>query len=689
MKWAEPTPSAEPIRPYHHGQPVKRSRAIDPSTRDFIAWDGEGVNLQGEARPQSYILFGCSEGHVANLGGLSTFALLDFILSIGEQFPQAIHVGFAFGYDSNMIVKTLSPVTLARLHRHGYIRLRRSNGARYTITFAKGKFFRVTRYRSEYDAKHNSTAKTTVRIFDIFSFFAKSFIKAYEEYIGPVPDVIISGKRGRDTFRIDEYDEILKYWTLEIQLLKQLAEELRARVVAAGLNIREWHGPGALATYAMREHNIKTHMAKTSDEIRLAARYGYAGGRFELFKVGRTMGPVYSIDINSAYPNAITELPSLSEGTWTRVSGPNIRPTRFGIYHVRMRKYGGFVKLPSPVFHRDKDHNVSFPWNVDGWYWSPEAWAALESGGTIVEGWEYRGAKTKPFAWVSDMYDQRRIWKELKIGGEKALKLCMNSMYGKLAQRVGWNADTQRMPPFHQLEWAGWVTSYTRAKLFDVMRRIPYDKLIAVETDGIYTTMNPKELGLTASTELGGWSIDEYAEVLYVQSGLAWLRKSTTNIWEEKRRGLDGCKAGHEASECDCPGVFSLNACREYLDSLHANPGRSDPWPAFKGSSTRFVGLGQALSTKAFSSNHCVWQHNEREILPGLSGKRVHMRNACRACDMGMSAYQGAHDLVISSLAVMDPHSYPHSIPWEPEEGHAKWRDYEASNETFALSGLE
>jgi len=101
---------------------------------------------------------------------------------------------------------------------------------------------------------------------------------------------------------------------VEIQLLRELAEELRRRVYSAGLRITQWHGPGALASYAMAHRGVKQHMGETSPEIREAARYAYAGGRFELYKLGRIVGPVYGIDINSAYPEAIAQLPSMTEG---------------------------------------------------------------------------------------------------------------------------------------------------------------------------------------------------------------------------------------------------------------------------------------------------------------------------------------------------------------------------------------
>ena len=683
MEYSQPFP-AEMKPAYHHGQKTKRNRTVDQTTRPFIAWDGEGINLDGEGKPQSYVLFGSSEGCITHPEGLTAFECLDYILETGEANPTAVHCGFAFSYDANMILAGLSPVTLARLQRNRWTRIRRKDGSRYTVSFIPGKYFRVTKYRPEYHSRHNSTAKTTVTIFDIFSFFMKSFIDAYTEWVGPVPELLRRGKGKRGQFSIDEFAFVEKYWRLEIAMLRELAEELRRRVFAAGLHIRQWYGPGALASYALKAFNVKAHRADSNDAVRLASRYAYAGGRFELYRIGRTHQTVYGIDINSAYPFAISQLPSMVEGTWSHVDRPT-KVTRFGVYHIRMKRGGGFTKQPSPLFHRDVDHNITFPWFVDGWYWSPEAHAAMSLGGELIEGWEYRGAKTLPFAYIPETYLQRQEWKRAGIGAEKGLKLMMNATYGKLAQRVGWDPIRQRMPPFHQLEWAGWVTSHARAQLFDIMRRIPVEHLIAVETDGIFTTYPIDKLGITPSDDLGGWSVDTYSDVLYVQSGLAWLRKlggKDDGKWIGKRRGLDPCKEGHEPEECRCPDVFSLAACREFLAGLHAHPNSRVGWRPFVGKSTRFVGMGQALgSSRGFPAMHCVWATNDREITPGLSGKRVHVPFACDACQNGSSAWEEPHQLVIRSNSLLNPHSFAHSIPWEPEEGHARWRDYAESED--------
>jgi hypothetical protein len=647
---------------YHRGYD-KRGATIPPEQRKFIAWDGEGINLNGPNRPQSYVLFGSSLGHVSNPQGLSTFDLLDHIISTGIANPGAFHVGFAFNYDSNMILKGLYKKTLKAVHKNGGAYLRKKDGTSYRIGYTPGKTFRVTKYGEKYDREKNPHDKVTVTIEDVFSFFTSSFIKAYEGLIGPVPEIISIGKANRSTFTIEEFDDVEKYWTVEIQMLRELAEELRKRLYDAGFKITSWYGPGALASYSMKHHGIKEHMNVSEEPVRKAARYGYAGGRFELFKVGRFAGPVYSLDINSAYPYAITQLPSLSEGTWEYVEyGPGQIPKRlasFGIYHLRYKIRGGFVKSAGPLFHRDIKHNISYPWVNEGWYWTPEVTEAIKLPGVeVIEGWEYVGWQSYPFEYIRDMFDLRRQWKDSGNPSQLALKLTMNSHYGKMAQRVGWDRETNRIPPWHQLEWAGWTTSHTRASLFSIMRQIPWEHLIAVETDGIYTTLNPATIGVNNSRELGGWEVTEYDEVLYVQSGLAWLRQGKT--WTDKRRGLDA-------------DSFTLESAQRYLASLS-----SEHWEPFHGKTTRFIGLGAALASKSNpGQRHCVWQTSDRLISPGFHGKRIHLRSECKACSVGATALDTAHDLVIRSRAGLEQNlmSTPHYIPWEStEEDHAEWR---------------
>lgn len=655
------------LSPYHNGEDSP-THVVPLEQREFIAWDGEGMNLAGPKKPQSFVLFGASTGDVITSDThIHTFQLLDLIVKVGSEHRNVFHVAFAFNYDANMIIKSLHRNAKEQLHKAGFVRLKKVDGTAYRIQFHPGKWFHVTRYEAGYHPTKNHRAKVSVRIYDIFTFFGKSFVKAYTELVGPVPQEVVEGKAQRNDFASLGIEHVERYWRLEIAMLVQLAHALRRNLYGAGLRISQWHGPGALASFVLRRERIDESMAVTPDAVREASRYAYAGGRFEIFQLGRTLGPIYAVDINSAYPNAIAKLPNLTRGVWSYSEAPT-RVARFGVYRVRLLPSATgsfFERAPGPLFHRDRMGNISFPWITDGWYWSPEIRSLMQHCPSdryeIVEGWEYTGYGTdKPFEFIEATYETRREWKDKGNPSEWALKLMMNSIYGKMAQRIGWDQEKRKAPKWHQLEWAGWVTSFTRAMLWDVMARIPYGKLIAVETDGIYTTVDPATLGITNSRGLGQWEVSRYDEIMYVQSGMAWLRRD--DEWSCKRRGLDAA-------------TFSLEHCSDYLRTLAP----STQWLPYTGSTTRFIGLGAALNTKApIEVRHCLWVTADREIRPGMNGKRVHLHKQCKACRDGHTAWDAPHDMSIRSLAYGrgQEASHPHDIPWENDNA-PQWRDHE------------
>jgi len=669
------TPEPVKLEPYHTGAGMHARQSTKlPKDRQFIAWDGEGAKSdRGPHKPQDYVLFGCSTGEKIIGKTLKTDELLRFIIRVGKKYPGAYHVGFAFDYDANMILKSLPPPKLRLLRKNGSVLI-----SDFRVEHVLGKWLQITEYGKNY--KRNKNDRFTVRIADIFGFFQCSFVVACKSYIPDHPlmaelSKIEEGKAERNNFTYDMIDYIESYWTTEIALLLALVERLRDMLYSVDLKVTRWHGPGAIANHVYRRQGIMHHKALTPEPVREAARYGYAGGRFELYRLGRHTD-VYGIDINSAYPAAISRLPSLSEGEWRHVVNP-ASVAEFGIYHVRLRAFAGPVKKPSPLFHRDAGHNISYPWFVEGWYWTPEIKLVLpmlgKRGFEIVEGYEYVGWHTRPFGFVEEMYYERKRLKREGNGAEKALKLALNSLYGKMAQRVGWERNG-RPPTWHQLEWAGFVTSATRARLYSVIARIPWQNLIAVETDGIYTTANPADLGITDSPNLGEWEFSHYEEMMYVQSGVYFARDREKG-WVGKYRGLDN-------------GTLNEELVGDYLKQLGPNPSADNPWPSIVGPTTRFIGYKSALHREdnnmgPMKAHHCVWETTPREISPGEVGKRVHSPKLCAACREGANAYEMPHDLVIRSRAIGDPKSTMHSIPWEDKDNGAtaEWRQYAAERE--------
>lgn len=655
-----------------------RQSLIPPKDRMFIAWDGEGAKDPDEpSKPQRYVLLGCSTKERIIGERLSTKECLAFIIQIGRKYPNAYHVGFAFDYDSNMIIRMLPPSKIRVLRDNGSVLV-----GNFRIEHVQSKWLQITQYGPKY-RNGDKNDKFTVRIADLFGFFQCSFVKACKANLQGHPlmdelDKIEAGKEKRNSFTYEMIEYITAYWETEIELLLALAENLRDKLYAVDLNITRWHGPGALANFVYKREGIMAHKALTPEPVREAARYGYAGGRFELYRLGRHTGEngrVYGIDINSAYPAAISKLPSLSEGEWKHVLDPN-SVAEFGIYRIRLSGFPGPIKKPSPLFHRDHAHNISYPWLVEGWYWTPEVRLLLPilgKGAEIVEGYEYVNWGTRPFGFVEEMYYERKALKARGDGAQMALKLALNSLYGKMAQRVGWERNG-RPPTWHQLEWAGYVTSATRARLYSVITRIPWDNLIAVETDGIYTTADPATLGIQHSGDLGQWEITEYQELMYVQSGV-YFAKDAEGEWHGKYRGLDN-------------GTLNETVVADYLRGLGPNPTPDIPWDSITGPTTRFIGYKAALHREEqgmgpMKVHHCVWETVPRDISPGEVGKRGHAPKLCAACRAGANAYEMPHDLVIRSRAVGSPQSQMHSIPWEDKDHAetAEWRKYAKQRE--------
>jgi hypothetical protein len=650
---------------------TREQRDTPLEKRRIIAWDGEGMKLSGNEFPQHYVLFGCSaepEWHLVNRD-LKTMQILEYIIAVGERYPNAVHIGYGFRYDANMIIKGLPNKHLRILKNKGEVNFRLGN-IRWRIHVIPGKSFRVTKRWSSGKTnagKRSGDGYVSVKIDDMASFFACPFLDACESILGDVltdedREVIAHGKSARKDNVWDDLTDVQRYWRAEIRLMQMMAERFRDVMYAAGIKLRDWYGPGAIATYLISKRRLRNHLQNQPliKEVHEASKIAYAGGRFELFQVGRINRQCYGLDINSAYPAALASAPSLGldHGEWIHVQNPTVIE-EFGVYRITYNHRGKAKPIeftPMPLFHRDYKGSISFPQYVNGWYWSPEAENAMEIGRripgsvTVHEGWVWRNDGTRPFEFLLEMFEER-----LRIGKKNVLsmpyKLGPNSMYGKLAQRVGWDEKHKLPPKSHCLPLAGWITSNCRASLYRVMLQIPRHKLIAVETDGIYTTADPDGLVMDKGDGLGQWGIDAYDEMLYLQNGV--YHRRVNDEWKApKARGLDIASVSREVvseyfRRCD-PGDFPTLTVQMR---------------------ERFIGLnaayvrGKEANVKAYLGK---WEAGERVMEPGGKGKRAHLPKVCAECNMGMSAWDSPHQLAIRTRSMGDMSS-PHVLPWENE----------------------
>jgi len=649
--------------------------------REFVAWDGEGYNdwilhdndgfgprglLDGHWE-HKYMLFGASTGDRIIGPNLSTSQCLELIVSVRTENPDTYNITFSFEYDVNMILKDLPWHTLAILRDCGKCRwLDRSTGKRYRIQHVPHKWFRV------------SCEGVCATLYDGFGFFHCKYTVALQNYgFGSDPRFqrIVAGKARRGHFTYAEIKEVEKYWWDEISLYPLLMDKVRDAVYGGGYRISEWHGPGALAAYLLREVGAsKWHSRKLPAEVKSAIRHAYAGGRFTGALCGLYLGDIYTADINSAYIHACSFLPRMDTGRWERQNSSDIdrgNLADFGLYHIEFdagrestdTAYArGIPEPPYPLFHRAKNGVLRWPRKCNGWYWTPEARLVANHKGTrFLAAWVYHDDKTKPFGFVYQAFNRRLELQEDENPAEKAYKWALAAMYGAFARRVGWNKIARKAPPSHELAWAGYITSHCRATVSDVAV-IQWAKgqgrgLISIDTDGITSTVpfSEEDLPCGVGKNLGQWKLEHWTGILQWQNGIYWLRDSDGNWKDPKSRGVP-------------KGSIPFAAAMEALESMDFSI-RPFVHPQLSIVRTRFIGYSQAL--RGQFKRWRLWLTEPVLIMMGgnPAGKAFHFFAHCYACKWARRGrhfeptdVKGLH--TITNTAPDQEASAPHTLPW-------------------------
>ena len=574
-------------------------------------WDGEGP------RDAGYALFGNSQGMEICHPFLEAKECLELILESEVQHPGMCHIGFGFNYDVSMMLGSLPFRHLSALHDYGNTIW---NG--YELEHIPHKWFQV-RY-----------GNLLVKIFDIRSFFAGNYVGALKDFGVGTPEeiaILTAEKARRSEFLWAEIEEIREYFRLELKLGPPLAEKLRETFSAAGYNLQSWHGPGALARMALRRHKVYNAMAESPPEVAEAARYAFAGGRFEMMQAGHAQHEIYNADLHSAYPAFATMLPNLAKGTWRK--GKVYEPGKFAVYHIRYDSPPDAFKV-FPLFRRMADSTVVWPCSVENWYWAPEAELVKDDpDAKFIESWVFdEETSERPFAWLAEYYRRRQLLKGQGNAAEYTFKLIINSVYGQLAQRTGWDRKNLRPPRSHQLEWAGFITSSCRAEIYRA-GILDQRALVSVDTDGIYSLESiPLD---NVGDGLGQWETKVYDDGIFWQSGIYMLKQGDTWV-KSKTRGIP---AGSYTAE-------------DLLAALAAG----EPLRLAK---KVFITYGLAQSQPG-RLNQWVTEPHEFEF--GGAGKRFHFPWACKKMCKTMHRLGIPHAMFC--MDETDLWSKPHFLPW-------------------------
>lgn len=511
-----------------------------------IVLDKSGSRYYGREHRYAYLAASDGGSVYSPNDRLSLGECLEFLFSITAKNKRAIIVAFGGSYDITcMVCHDLNPDQIRRLlgkgEAAGKLHLE-IGGYLYQLEYRPRKCFTAKRWRAgeprytrDADGKRKLTPHDTVRLWDVWGFFQDSFVGVLSKWLPGDPDFefIKRMKGNRSHFERSEIEEIKIYNAAELRCLVKVMDKVRDAINDLGLKITRWDGAGAIAAAMLSKHNVKEHLGATPPDVFEAARRAYSGGHIEVCKLGYHKGKVHHYDVNSAYPSAFFRLPSLSNGRWIKNSGAPDKG--FSIVHIRAIWNDGAAFYP--LFFRDSHGNITYPRSIDGWYWFPE-YQAAESFRTrhgceffeVIESWSFvSDADARPFQWVGEYYARRRFYiadaatRGVISGPEKIIKLGLNSLYGKTAQQVGWRKDKGEIvtPPYFNLCWAGYVTSYTRAMLMEAAIEKPAS-IIGFATDGLFST-EPLDLYTPKAKELGAWEYQIHDGITMVMPGVYWL----------------------------------------------------------------------------------------------------------------------------------------------------------------------
>jgi hypothetical protein len=231
-------------------------------------------------------------------------------------------------------------------------------------------------------------------------------------------------------------------------------------------------------------------------------------------------------------------------------------------------------------------------------------------------------------------------------------------MYGKLAQQVGWKPASDKfplsIPSYHQLEWAGYATSWCRAKVLEAAL-LDIEAVIAFETDALFTS---RPLNIQIGDELGEWEETVFSSLTYVQSGHYY---GTTAAGKEvvKCRGID-------------KGFIRRKSIEKALQQPEGKR-------IYRAELTRFYGLGIALA-RGLDKYWRRWLTEPKVLQLAPTGKRAHGACWCSTSDtLVMGVWHNTYCPIIGGVSAEYPIAWVNPDPnmSELEELREQERFYE------------
>src|ERR1035437_1280393 len=183
----------------------------------------------------------------------------------------------------------------------------------------------------------------------------------------------------------------------------------------------------------------------------------------------------------------------------------------------------------------------------------------------IEESWEFteKDKSVRPFSFVRDLFELRKKFKE-QFGSDSvqqlAIKLTLNSLYGKLGQRIG--GERGKPPPTACPYYASAITAFGRRQVLELALTAPYD-VVGFMTDGVISEAPLKLSKENIGKNLGQWETKIYKDGLFLQSGIYFVLEEGKNKDGSQKMTVINKARGARKETFKLPGLGNGNLSKE------------------------------------------------------------------------------------------------------------------------------
>lgn len=425
--------------------------------------------------------------------------------------------------------------------------------------------------------------KQTIHLIDSYSFFQMSLSKALKMMGATVQKEAKPTDLGE---RLIPLRELLPYLSADCLGALTLLKEIRA--LHEKYQVRLCVSLPQLSSKIFRRYYLKNDFPIPSKPLIHASMLSYHGGKNSFVARPGWHENCYDLDINSAYPEAMAQLPDFENGKWVKGSGLKFfRAHPHGIYKIsgslKNCRYGvifnhDFKKL-SGVFNNR--------WATG--YEINEAISSKELEISDIQGFGFLSNDRLPkqsalVRFVSDFYKLKSEAKDPAL--RYFYKLIGNSLYGKFIQRNDDENDDGELIKvaggMFDPAIASLITGFVRAKIHRLEHK--YNALHTA-TDGIITQTppDPADLGegigqLKATWDYeGGKKAPAFGRVLILRNKLYLFFDRDGKMKKAGLHGFQGPKEDLEKIWKSASRIYHVDRLVKWSESWHIKipPGKA------------------------------------------------------------------------------------------------------------------